>query len=59
MGRQQELVPNLVIGIYGAIIGRFIAVLPELTTYNIIDEVVIATVGAIISLFIWQRIHGT
>ena len=58
MGRQQELVPNLVIGIVGAFIGDFIAKLLELTPYNLIGEVVVATAGAIVCLFVWQRIRG-
>lgn len=58
-GRQQELVPNLVISIVGAMIGGFIARLLGLTAYNVIGEVVVAAVGAIICLFIWQRIRGT
>jgi uncharacterized membrane protein YeaQ/YmgE (transglycosylase-associated protein family) len=58
MGRQQELVPNLVIGIVGAFIGGFIAKLRGLTAYNVIGEVVVATAGAIICLFVWQRIRG-
>jgi uncharacterized membrane protein YeaQ/YmgE (transglycosylase-associated protein family) len=59
MGRQQELVPNLLIGIVGAFIGGFIAKLLGLTAFNVIGEVVVATIGAIICLFIWQRIRGT
>ena len=59
MGRQQELVPNLLIGIIGAFIGGFIAKLLGLTAYNVIGEVVVATAGAIICLFIWQRIRGS
>ena len=58
MGRQQELVPNLVIGIVGAFIGGFLAKLLGLTAYNVIGEVVVATAGAIICLFVWQRIRG-
>jgi uncharacterized membrane protein YeaQ/YmgE (transglycosylase-associated protein family) len=58
MGRQQELVPNLLIGIAGAFIGGFIAKLLGLTAYNVIGEVVVATAGAIICLFVWQRIRG-
>ena len=58
MGRQQELMPNLVIGIVGAFIGGFIAKLLGLTAYNVIGEVVVATAGAIICLFVWQRIRG-
>jgi uncharacterized membrane protein YeaQ/YmgE (transglycosylase-associated protein family) len=58
MGREQELVPNLVIGIAGAFIGGFIAKLLGLTADNVIGEVVVATAGAIICLFVWQRIRG-
>jgi uncharacterized membrane protein YeaQ/YmgE (transglycosylase-associated protein family) len=58
MRRQQELVPNLVIGIVGAFIGGFIAKLLGLTAYNVIGEVVVATAGAIVCLFVWQRIRG-
>ena len=58
VGRQQELVPNLLIGIVGAFIGGFIAKLLGLTAYNVIGEVVVATAGAIICLFVWQRIRG-
>jgi uncharacterized membrane protein YeaQ/YmgE (transglycosylase-associated protein family) len=58
MGRQQELVPNLLIGIVGAFIGGFIAKLLGLTAYNVIGEVVVATAGAIICLFVWQRVRG-
>ncbi len=58
MGRQQELLPNLIIGIVGAFIGGFIAKLLGLTAYNVIGEVVVATAGAIICLFVWQRLRG-
>jgi uncharacterized membrane protein YeaQ/YmgE (transglycosylase-associated protein family) len=58
MGRQQELLPNLVTGIVGAFIGGFIAKLLGLTAHNVIGEVVVATAGAIICLFVWQRIRG-
>ena len=58
MGRQQELVPNLLIGIVGAFLGGFIAKLLGLTAYNVIGEVVVTTAGAIICLFVWQRIRG-
>jgi len=59
MGRQQELMPNLLIGIIGAFIGGFLAKLLGLTAYNVIGEVVVATAGAILVLFISQRVRGT
>ena len=40
-------------------VGGFIAKLLGLTAFNVIGEVVVATIGAIICLFIWQRIRGT
>ena len=58
MGRQQELVPNLITGVVGAMVGGFIARLLGLTAYNVIGEVVVATFGAIICLYVWQRIKG-
>ena len=58
MGRQQELVPNLITGTIGAFVGGFLARLIGLSADNVIGEVVLATIGAIICLFIWQRIRG-
>ncbi|HEY5732529.1 MAG TPA: GlsB/YeaQ/YmgE family stress response membrane protein, partial [Methyloceanibacter sp.] len=59
MGRQQELVPNLITGTIGAFVGGFLARLIGLSADNVIGEVVLATIGAIICLFIWQRIRGS
>jgi uncharacterized membrane protein YeaQ/YmgE (transglycosylase-associated protein family) len=59
MGRQQELVPNLITGTIGAFVGGFLARLVGLSADNVIGEVVLATIGAIICLFIWQRVRGT
>lgn len=59
MGRQQDLWMSLLIGIVGAMIGGFVARLLGLTAYNVIGEVVVATLGAILCLYVWQRIRGT
>jgi uncharacterized membrane protein YeaQ/YmgE (transglycosylase-associated protein family) len=59
MGRQQDLWMNLLIGVVGAMVGGFIARLLGLTAYNVIGEVVVATLGAILCLYVWQRIRGT
>jgi uncharacterized membrane protein YeaQ/YmgE (transglycosylase-associated protein family) len=59
MGRQQDLWMNLLIGVVGAMVGGFIARLLGLTAYNVVGEVVVATLGAILCLYIWQRIRGT
>jgi uncharacterized membrane protein YeaQ/YmgE (transglycosylase-associated protein family) len=59
MGRQQDLWMNLLIGVIGAMVGGFIAQLLGLTAYNVVGEVVVATLGAILCLYFWQRIRGT
>jgi uncharacterized membrane protein YeaQ/YmgE (transglycosylase-associated protein family) len=59
MGRQQDLWMNLLIGVIGAMVGGFIARLLGLTAYNVVGEVVVATLGAILCLYVWQRIRGT
>ena len=58
MGRQQDLWMNLLIGVVGAMVGGFIARLLGLTAYNVIGEVVVAPLGAILCLYVWQRIPG-
>ncbi|MGA8689574.1 MAG: GlsB/YeaQ/YmgE family stress response membrane protein [Methyloceanibacter sp.] len=59
MGRQQDLWMNLLIGIIGAMVGGFIARLLGITAYNVVGEVVVATLGAILCLYVWQRVRGT
>jgi uncharacterized membrane protein YeaQ/YmgE (transglycosylase-associated protein family) len=59
MGRQQDMWMNLLIGVVGAMLGGFIARLLGLTAYNVVGEVVVATLGAILCLYVWQRIRGT
>jgi uncharacterized membrane protein YeaQ/YmgE (transglycosylase-associated protein family) len=59
MGRQQDLWLNLLIGVIGALVGGFIARVLGLTAANVVGEVVVATFGAIICLYVWQRIRGT
>ena len=59
LGRQQELVPNLLTGTIGAIVGGFVARLLGLSADNVIGEIVLATAGAVICLFLWQRLRGT
>lgn len=59
MGRQQDLWMNLFFGVIGAMVGGFLAQLLGLTAYNVVGEVVVATLGAILCLYVWQRIRGT
>ena len=57
MGRQQDLVINLLIGIIGAVVGGLLAGLLGLGAYNVIGEIIIATIGAIVCILVWQRIR--
>jgi len=58
MGRQQDIVANLLIGIIGAMVGGFIATLLGLTAFNVVGEVVVAAAGAVLCLYLWQQIRG-
>ena len=57
MGRQQDLLVNLLVGVIGAVVGGLIAGLLGLGAYNIIGEIIIATLGAILCLYVWQRMR--
>jgi uncharacterized membrane protein YeaQ/YmgE (transglycosylase-associated protein family) len=59
MGRQQDLLANLIIGVVGAMVGGFIAALLGLTAFNVIGEVVVAAAGAVLCLYVWQQIRGS
>jgi uncharacterized membrane protein YeaQ/YmgE (transglycosylase-associated protein family) len=52
LGRQQDLLVNLLIGIIGAVVGGLLAGLLGLGAYNIIGEIIIATIGAIICILV-------
>ena len=58
LGREQDLWMNLLVGIIGAMVGGFIATLLGLTAHNVIGEVVVATAGAIVCLYVWRQIRG-
>jgi uncharacterized membrane protein YeaQ/YmgE (transglycosylase-associated protein family) len=55
MGRQQDLLVNLLIGIIGAVVGGLLG----LGAYNLIGEIIIAALGAILCIFVWQRMVVT
>ena len=57
LGRQQDLLVNLLIGIIGAVVGGLLAGLLGLGAYNLIGEIIIATIGAIICILVWQRMR--
>jgi uncharacterized membrane protein YeaQ/YmgE (transglycosylase-associated protein family) len=56
-GAQQDLLVNLLIGIIGAAVGGLLAGLLGLGAYNLIGEIIIVTLGAILCIFVWQRMR--
>jgi uncharacterized membrane protein YeaQ/YmgE (transglycosylase-associated protein family) len=57
MGRQQDLLVNLLIGVVGAVVGGFLAGLLGIGAYGLLGEIVIATLGAILCIYIWIRMR--
>ena len=51
------LLTNLIVGIAGSFVGGALAGLLGLGAYNIIGSIIIATLGAIICLYVWQRMR--
>jgi len=59
MNREHGLLTNLILGLIGAVIGRFVA----MSVFNITYEgwwasLLVSTVGAIILIFLWGLIRG-
>lgn len=52
------LLTNLIVGVIGAYVGGFIANLIGIQLYGILGAVVIATLGAILCLWIWRKIRS-
>ena len=57
MGRQQDLLINLLIGIIGAVVGGLLAGLVGIAAYGLIGQIIIATLGAILCLWLWRRMR--
>jgi len=57
MGRQQDLLVNLLIGVVGAVVGGFLAGLIGIGAYGLLGEIVIATLGAILCIYVWMRMR--
>jgi uncharacterized membrane protein YeaQ/YmgE (transglycosylase-associated protein family) len=57
MGRKQDLLVYLLIGVVGAVVGGFIAGLIGIGAYGSIGQIIVATLGAILCLWIWQRVR--
>ncbi len=57
-GQGQGLVMNIVIGVIGGFIGGFVFSLAGFGTTNIIGSVIVATIGAIILLWLVNKIKS-
>ncbi len=57
MGRQQDLLVNLLIGVIGAVVGGFLAGLVGIGAYGLLGEIIVATLGAVLCLWVWQRMR--
>jgi uncharacterized membrane protein YeaQ/YmgE (transglycosylase-associated protein family) len=58
-GRQHTLLQNLVVGVVGAYLGGILAWILGLQPTNIIGALIVATIGAILLLFIVDRVRGS
>ena len=51
------LLTNLLVGIAGSFVGGFLAGLLGIGAYGLLGEIVIATLGAILCIYIWIRMR--
>ncbi|MGQ4272878.1 GlsB/YeaQ/YmgE family stress response membrane protein [Terrihabitans sp. B22-R8] len=59
MSRDHGLFTNLLVGLIGAVVGRFIAMSIFGVTYSgWIESLIVSTIGAIVLLFLWGMIRG-
>ena len=57
-GRGMGLIWDIVVGILGAFVGGWLAGLAHIATTNIVVEIVVAFVGAVILLIIFRAVTG-
>ena len=57
-GSNHGLLTNLVVGVIGAIVGGFIAGVLGIQLFGFIGALIIATLGAIGSLYVWRMIRS-
>jgi uncharacterized membrane protein YeaQ/YmgE (transglycosylase-associated protein family) len=53
------LLTNLIVGIAGSFVGGSLAGLLNIEFYGWLGNLLVATVGAILLLFVWRRFRGT
>ena len=58
MNRDHGLIMNLLVGIIGSFVGGFLAPLVGIAAGGFIGRLIIATVGAIIFLWVFDRIRS-
>jgi uncharacterized membrane protein YeaQ/YmgE (transglycosylase-associated protein family) len=58
-GRSHSLLKNLAVGVIGAYLGGILAWILGLQPTNIIGALIVATLGAVLLLFIVDRLRGS
>ncbi len=58
MNRSHGLLVNLIVGLVGAVVGGFLAGLFGFTYYGWLGSLVVATIGAIVLLFLLSLVSG-
>ena len=57
-GSDHGLLTNLVVGVIGAFLGGFLASLLGIQLFGFIGALVVATIGAVLFLYVWRMIRG-
>lgn len=57
MGRKNDLLTNLLIGVVGAVVGGLLGGVVGITASNLLGQVIIATAGAVLCIWLWQRMR--
>jgi uncharacterized membrane protein YeaQ/YmgE (transglycosylase-associated protein family) len=57
-GSRKSILIYMIIGVIGAVIGSFLFTLVGLGAYGIIGRIIMATVGAVILIFLLRRLRG-
>lgn len=57
MGRKNDLLTNLLIGVVGAVVGGLLGGFIGITASNIVGQIIIATAGAALCIWLWQRMR--
>jgi uncharacterized membrane protein YeaQ/YmgE (transglycosylase-associated protein family) len=55
MGGRDDLVFVLIVGVVGAFVGGFLSRLIGLAAYGLPAQLIVATLGAILCIFLWRR----